>query len=88
MPDFSTSIDIEPWEYISSCSDSEITELIESLSEDGHLNKFNGKIKPMNPYNSVLDDEWDEVLTKLSNSRHLLSSEDEIKIKEIAKKIF
>ena len=31
MPDFSTEIDIEPWEYISACSKREVKELIESV---------------------------------------------------------
>ena len=46
MPDFSTSIDIEPWEFVSECSKTEIQELIETLIEDGHLDMFNGKVKP------------------------------------------
>ena len=30
MPDFSTSVDIEPWEYVSECSGRDIEDLIES----------------------------------------------------------
>ena len=34
MPDFSTSIDIDPYEYIDECSRSEIKELIEILIDN------------------------------------------------------
>ena len=88
MPDFSTNIDIEPWEYISECSRREIDELIESLIENGHLTQFNGKVTPNKDGVSVMDLEWDEILTKIRNSKHLLSNEDENTIFEISKKLF
>lgn len=46
MPDFSASVDIEPWEYVSECSGRDIEDLIESLVEEGHLDRFNGKVVP------------------------------------------
>jgi hypothetical protein len=85
MPYFSTEIDIEPWEYIAECSRREIEDLIESLVEDGHLDSFNGKVKPSNS-NTLMDNEWNEALEKLRNSRHLLSIEEENRITEITKK--
>lgn len=85
MPDFSTSIDIEPWEFVSECSKTEIQELIETLIEDGHLDTFNGKVKPSNT-STLMDDEWNEALEKLRNSRHLLSTEEENRMTDIAKK--
>lgn len=85
MPDFSTSIDIEPWEYVSECSERDIEDLIETLIDDGHLDKFNGKVKPSNSY-TLMDNEWNEALEKLRNSRHLLSIEEENRITEITKK--
>jgi hypothetical protein len=87
MPDFSTDIDIDPSEYVSECSHSEIIELIEILVEDGHLDRFNGKVRPSNNHNGVIDDEWKEGLSKLLFSKHLLSSEDEIVITNIIKKL-
>jgi hypothetical protein len=87
MPDFSTEIDIEPYEYISACSRRDIEHLIESLVEDGHLDKFNGKVRQSNNHNSTIDDEWKEGLSKLLYSKHLLSSEDEIVITNIIKKL-
>lgn len=85
MPDFSAQIEIEPWEYVSECSKRDIEELIDVLINDGHLDTFNGKVKPSNS-NTLMDDEWNEALEKLRNSRHLLSIEEENRITDIAKK--
>ena len=87
MPDFSTEIDIEPWEYISACSKREVQELIESLVEEGHLDSFNGQVKPVSKHNTLMEDEWWAALVKLRDSRHLLSSEDEDRITDIAKRL-
>ena len=87
MPDFSAEIDIEPWEYVSECSRREIDDLIETLIEDGHLDRFNGKAVPTKEGASVMDIEWDELLTKIRMSKHLLSNEDENKIIEIGKRL-
>ena len=87
MPDFSTEIDIDAWDYISACSNREVKELIEALVEDGHLDSFNGQVKPANVHNSLLDDEWSETLNKLRDSRHLLSVEEENTIIKIANKL-
>ena len=88
MPDFSTHIEIEPWEYISECTRSEINELIGTLIEDGHLDIFNGKAKQKKVGNNVMDIEWEELVIKIKNSKHLLSNEDENTIIEISKKLF
>jgi hypothetical protein len=87
MPDFNTEIDIEPWEYVSECNGREIDELIETLIEDGHLSRFNGKVDSKKSGGSVMDIEWDELLTKIRNSKHLLSNEDEQIIVSIANKL-
>jgi hypothetical protein len=87
MPDFSTSVDIEPWEYVSECSGRDIEDLIESLVEEGHLDRFNGKVVPKKGNVSVMDLEWDENLIKIRNSKHLLSNDDESRIIEIANKL-
>jgi len=87
MPDFSTEIDIEPYEYISACSKRDIDDLIESLIEDGHLDSFNGRVKPKREGVTVMELEWDELMMKIRNSKHLLSNEDESRIIEIANKL-
>ena len=87
MPDFSTEIDIEPYEYVSACSKRDIDDLIESLIEDGHLDSFNGRVKPKREGVTVMELEWDELMMKIRNSKHLLSNEDESRIIEIANKL-
>jgi hypothetical protein len=87
MPDFSTEIDIEPYEYISACSKRDIDDLIESLIEDGHLDSFNGRVKPKREGVTVMELEWDELMMKIRNSKHLLSNEDESRIIDIANKL-
>ena len=87
MPDFNTEIDIDAWDYISACSKREVKELIEVLVEEGHLDSFNGQIKPVNTHNTLMDDEWWTALVKLRDSRHLLSPEDENRITDIAKRL-
>lgn len=84
MPDFSTEIDIDAWDYISACSNREVKELIEALIEQGHLDSFNGQVKVTNPQNNLFDDEWWELLVKLRDSRHLLSNDEESLIRNIA----
>jgi hypothetical protein len=87
MPDFSTEIDIEPYEYVSACSKRDIDDLIESLIEDGHLDSFNGRVKPKKEGVTVMELEWDELMMKIRNSKHLLSNEDESRIIDIANKL-
>ena len=87
MPDFSTEIDIDAWDYISACSNREVKELIEALVDGGHLDSFNGQVKPVNTHNTLMDDEWWTALVKLRDSRHLMSSEDEQRIIDVAKRM-
>jgi hypothetical protein len=85
MADFSTDIDIDPSEYVSECSHSEIIELIEILVEDGHLDSFNGKVRLSSK--DGIDDEWYEALNKLHRSKIVLTKEDEDIIFTISKKL-
>jgi hypothetical protein len=87
MPDFRTEIEVEPWEYVSSCNRNEIDKLIETLIDDGHLVQFNGKVVPKKEGISIMDMDWADVITKLKNSKHLLSVEEENTIIEIANKL-
>jgi hypothetical protein len=87
MPDFRTEIEVEPWEYVSSCNRNEIDELIETLIDYGHLVQFNGKVVPKKEGISIMDMDWEDVITKLKNSKHLLSVEEENTIIKIANKL-
>jgi hypothetical protein len=85
MPDFNTSIEVEPWEYIQSCSEREIKNLITELSSEGYL-PDNYMISEEEK--GVVDIEWENACLKLLKKRHLLSVQDENTILEISKKIF
>lgn len=96
MPEFTAEIDIDPSEFVSDCSTSEIDELIEILHEDGHLTeyfKLNEELDPnsyiviVGPDANLMDIEWSEVMVKLSRNRLMLSSEEEELIKKIANRL-
>ncbi len=78
-------LNISPGEFVDSCSDREITELIEVLVEDGYITKES--ILENNNNLSVNDEIFFEVLVKLSNSRHLLTKIEEEIIKSIADRL-
>ena len=96
MPEFTAEIDIDPSEFISDCSSSEIDELIETLHEDGHLTEYfklneildpNSYIVIVGPDANLMDIEWSEVMVKLSRNRFMLSNEEEELIKKIANRL-
>jgi hypothetical protein len=96
MPEFSAEIDIDPSEFVSDCSSSEINELIEALHEDGHLTEYfkmnkipdtNPSIVIVEPNANLMDIEWLDVIVKLSRNRLMLSSEEEELIKKIANRL-
>jgi hypothetical protein len=87
MPTFYTEdIDIDPDEFVSSCNSREIEELIDALVEDGHITKPGNHI-PENDKN-LMDEEWDEVIGKISGRARLrLTNEEEEIIKKIANRL-
>jgi hypothetical protein len=96
MPEYTAEIDIDPSEFISDCSSSEIDELIETLHEDGHLTEYfklneildpNSYIVIVGPDANLMDIEWSEVMVKLSRNRLMLSNEEEELIKKIANRL-
>lgn len=86
MPEFTTEIDIEPSEYIDSCSKSEIKELIEMLVEDGHIPKSSLSQSEHSKSYSKLQQEFTLKLEQLSNKYHSISVEDEEKLEQIFKR--
>ena len=96
MPEFTAEIDINPSEFVSDCSSSEIDELIETLHEDGLLTEYfklneildpNSYIVIVEPNANLMDIEWSEVMVKLSRNRFMLSNEEEELIKKIANRL-
>lgn len=83
MAEFSAYVEIEPDEFLSNCSKSEIEEIINYLLEEGHLD---GEPITSDKHHNDLDVEWNGYISKLKKSRLLLSNEDEETIKRIASK--
>ena len=46
-----------------------------------------GKLNQKNDHNTPMDDEWNEALNKLRDSRHLMSIEDEERIIDVVKRL-
>jgi len=80
MPYFDTELEVDVDDFLSSCTKSEIKELIEALQEDGWLVKES--ITQTDNMN-LLDEEWLDLTNKLNNIRLRLSVEEEQTIKEI-----
>jgi hypothetical protein len=85
MPYFETEVDVDPREFVDSCSTREITQLINYLIEEGHLPpECDKSSKPEHP--SVLEGIWDTAISKISNNRLLLTPEEEETIIKISNK--
>jgi hypothetical protein len=85
MPYFSTEIDIDADEFVSSCSKRDIKNLIDALVEDGHLPELvlsNGNKTNLGYHES----EFIEKLTILGTKYYSLSKEDEDTLEKIFKK--
>ena len=96
MPEFKAEIDIDPSEFVSDCSSSEIDELIEILHEEGHLTNYFREYKLADPDSCIipevedpnlLDIEWNRIVAKLSRNRLMLTKEEEEIITEISKRL-
>jgi hypothetical protein len=88
MPEFSAEVDIDPSEFIDSCSKKEIQRLVEILVEDGHIepNQTN-KIKQTGVKRPTPNDQifWDS-LDHLAKCRDMLSTFEENYINNMAAK--
>jgi ribosomal protein S8 len=88
MPEFTTEIDIDPSEFVESCSNTELKRLVEILEEDGYIqsseettSKNNGVRRP-----NINDQTFWSSLEKLAKCRDLLSIEEENFINNLANK--
>lgn len=87
MPEFTTEIDIDPSEFIDSCSRREKDRLIEILIQDGDIQPDQatlngGKVRKPN----INDERFFESLGILSKCRDLLTIEEENIINNLADK--
>jgi len=87
MPTFyAEDIEIDPDEFVSSCSSREIEELIDALVEDGYITKPVNDI-PLTDKN-LMDEDWDEVIIKIGGRGRLrLTNEEEEIIRKIANRL-
>ena len=83
MTEFTSEIDIDPSEYIDSCSRREIERLVELLEDDGHITKTLSGIRRPN----INDEIFLESLQTLTKCRHLLSIEEEEFINKLGEKL-
>ncbi len=88
MPEFEATVDVDPSEFVDSCSNRELKRLVEILEEDGHIepsqsnkSKGNGVRKP-----NINDLTFWSSLDKLAKCRDLLSIEEENFINNLANK--
>ena len=88
MPEFTAEVDVDPSEFVDSCSRRERQRLVEILIEDGDIqpdqdtrNGSNGVRRP-----NINDQRFWESLDKLAKCRDLLSLEDENFINNLANK--
>lgn len=88
MPEFTAEVDIDPSEFVDSCSKRELTRLVEILEEDGYIepsqsskSKSNGVRKP-----NINDLTFWNSLDHLAKCRDLLSIEEENFINNLADK--
>ncbi len=88
MPEFSAEVDIDPSEFIDSCSQRELKRLVEILEEDGYIqpseettSKNNGVRRP-----NINDQTFWDSLARLAKCRDLLTLKEESFINNLANK--
>jgi hypothetical protein len=83
MPDFYIDdLDISPRDFVYACSDMELTELVEILTNEGVIKS---RLTSIN--DNIMDEMFIEALEKLAESRHKLTNEDEEIIKIISSRL-
>ena len=83
MPDFTTEIDIDPYEYVDECSRHEKQELIDELVSRGFVLQISS---PSGTQPNLLEIEWMNNIAKLATLRQRVTLEEEQAIKELVSK--
>ena len=83
MPDFTTEIDIDPYEYVDECSRHEKQELIDELVDRGFVLQISS---PSEKQPNLLEIEWLSNIAKLATLRQRVTLEEEQAIKELVSK--
>jgi len=84
MPEFESYVDVDPSDFVDACSKREIKELIDILTEDGHIKPTYYNVPEERK--NIMELEWGIALDKLSNGRLMLTREEEETILKIAKR--
>ena len=85
MPEFSTNVDVDVYEFISECSKREIKELIECLVENGHINE-SSMITETSKNPTLMEIEHIETCSKLASVYHRMTTEECDVLKQISSK--
>lgn len=83
MPEFTTEIDIDPYEYVDECSRHEKQELIDELVSRGFVLQISS---PSGTQSNLLEIEWINNIAKLATLRQRVTLEEEQAIKELVSK--
>lgn len=83
MPEFTTEIDIDPYEYVDECSRHEKQELIDELVSRGFVLQISS---PSGTQSNLLEIEWFNTISKLATLRQRVTLEEEQAIKELVSK--
>jgi hypothetical protein len=83
MPEFTTEIDIDPYEYVDECSRHEKQELIDELVNRGFVLQISS---PIETKPNLLEIEWFNTISKLATLRQRVTLEEEQAIKELVSK--
>ena len=83
MPEFTTEIDIDPYEYVDECSRHEKQELIDELVDRGFVLQISS---PSEKQPNLLEIEWLSNIAKLATLRQRVTLEEEQAIKELVSK--
>ena len=84
MPEFSTYVDVDVYEFISECSKREIKELIEVLIEGGHISS--SAVEDTEKTIGVLEGDFIEKMDLLKEKYYRLSQEDEKTLEKLFEK--
>jgi hypothetical protein len=87
MPTFSegTDFDISVDDFLEECTSHELEEVIDYLEEMGYLKKY--ERTPEGNSLGLLEEEFQERIQKISESRHRLTLEEEETIKTISDRL-
>lgn len=88
MPTFEEYVEVEaemnisPKEFVQACDEDDMDELVRAIQKS----KYSAKGVSLAKSDNLFDDEWNDVIKKLANSRLTMSLEDIATVKAIINK--